>query len=389
LSKFKEGKKRSIVASVTYLLLSASKIILGLLFSSLVVYADGIHSITDFLTGIVVFVGLSLAERPVSEEFPFGMYKAENLASLLVAIVMAYAGIDIIRSSLFSGFSAIRYPLMLILLEAISCIVTYWLSRYLSKTPGVKLYSVKAEGLHAYQDTLISLGVIMGVLGEWFNYQYLGNAVAVGVAAYILYQSYFIGRDSLLILLDISDKGAVEDIKKVVYTISEVVGVHEIKVRRTGPFLVASMHLEVPPSLSVKEADELADVVEKKLKESIDSLVYVSIHIEPGSFSGKWRIALLVDKDGSLVKNVKDAEKVIIVDTWNKVLEEFNLNKGDLRAVAEHLKKRKVGAIITNSKDDLLIMKAYGIGVYYSPVKDVKESLGLFRQGALDCFINN
>ncbi|MCE4623376.1 MAG: cation diffusion facilitator family transporter, partial [Caldisphaeraceae archaeon] len=280
MSKFKEGKKRSIVASVTYLLLSASKIILGLLFSSLVVYADSIHSITDFLTGIVVFVGLSLAERPVSEEFPFGMYKAENLASLLVAIVMAYAGVDIIRSSLFSGFSTIRYPLMLISLEATSCIVTYWLSRYLSKTPGVKLYSVKAEGLHAYQDTLISLGVIMGVLGEWFNYQYLGNAVAVGVAAYILYQSYLIGRDSLLILLDISDKGAVEDIKKVVYTISEVVGVHEIKVRRTGPFLVASMHLEVPPSLSVKEADELADVVEKKLKESIDSLVYVSIHIE-------------------------------------------------------------------------------------------------------------
>ncbi|MCE4623458.1 MAG: hypothetical protein F7B11_01755, partial [Caldisphaeraceae archaeon] len=126
-----------------------------------------------------------------------------------------------------------------------------------------------------------------------------------------------------------------------------------------------------------------------KLKESIDSLVYVSIHIEPGSFSGKWRIALLVDRDGSLVKNVKDAKKVIIVDTWNKVLEEFNLNKGDLRAVAEHLKKRKVGAIITNSKDDLLIMKAYGIGVYYSPVKGVKESLELFRQGALGCFVNN
>jgi cation diffusion facilitator family transporter len=387
LIRFVEGKKRSIIASITYSLLAVIKIVTGLSFYSIVLYADGIHTVADALTGMVVFLGLFFAERYPSEKFPFGLYKAENLASLIVAIAIAYAGIDIIMESISVHPKKVLFPIVLIGIELISALLTYWLSKYLSSTPGIKLDAIAAEGTHAFQDVLASLAVAVGIVGEWFNIPYLGEVIGIGIALYIIAQAYFIGKDAILTLLDAGDEKASREIKNIALSVSNVIGIHEIRVRKAGPFLFATMHLEAPPALSVKEADKLADIVEEKLRKNIPSLLFISIHVEPGSFSGKWKIALLEDSQEKLAENIDNVKKIKIIDTQNnntEIIDGVNLSRGNIDKIARELKDKGVDAIIFAGKERLLAIKAYGIEIYYSPSKDEEKSLELFKKGLLN-----
>ncbi|AFZ70439.1 cation diffusion facilitator family transporter [Caldisphaera lagunensis DSM 15908] len=385
---FSEGKKRSLIASFMYMILSLFKISLGYKFSSLVIVADGIHNIADILTGFAVYIGLFFAEKYPSEKFPFGLYKAENLASLFIAFAIAYAGYEIIMEFLFSKQGKIFMPFLLITIELISAIVTYWLTRYLISTPGIKLDAINAEGVHAFQDALTSIAVIIGVLGEWFSIKYLPLIIGIGIGVYILYQSYQIGRDSILTLLDMGDEKMMENIKNIVSNIEGVIGVHEIKVRKAGPFYFASMHLEAPPALSVKDADKLADIVEEKLRRALPSLLYVSIHVEPGSYTGKWKLALLEDENDSLADEISKVKKIKILDTQNKniesIINDINLKQGNMSIISSMLKEKGVNAIIYAGKEKLLSLKAYGIEVYHTSEKDEKKVIDLFKEGKLN-----
>ncbi len=384
---FSEGKKRALIAAFVYIVLSLFKITLGYGFSSLIIMADGIHNIADALTGFVVYIGLFFAEKYPSEKYPFGLYKAENLASLFVAFAIAYAGYDIIMEFLFSKQGKISMPLLLIAIELVSAILTYWLTKYLLSTPGIKLDAISAEGTHAFQDALTSIAVIIGVLGEWFSIRYLPLIIGISIGIYILYQSYIIGRDSILTLLDIGDEKMVKNIKKVVSNIEGVIGVHEIKVRKAGPFYFASMHLEAPPALSVKDADKLADVVESNLRNAFPYLIYVSIHIEPGSYTGKWKLALLEDENDLLADSINKIKKVKILNTQNMNIEftinNVTLNRGNMSSISKMLKEKGVNAIIYAGNENLLALKAYGIEVYHTSEKDENKAIILFKEGKL------
>lgn len=368
-----------------YLILSIIKIIVGSNFHSIVIMADGIHNIADSLTGFVVYIGLFFAEKYPSEKYPFGLYKAENLASLFVALAIAYAGVDIIRESIVTITERINMPYLLIAIELLSAIITYWLTRYLLATPGIKLDAINAEGTHAFQDVLTSLVVIIGVFGQWLNIKYLAQVIGIGIGGYILLQSYQIGRDATLTLLDRGDENVSKQIKNLVSNINDVIGVHEIKVRKAGPFLFATMHLEAPPAFSVKDADKLADVVEEKLRESIPSLLYISIHVEPGSYTGKWKLALFENESGYISDSINNTKIIKIIDTNNEKEDKItiNLSRDNIRMVAQMLREKGVNAIIYSGEESLLAMKAYGIEIYRTNEKEEAKAIKLFKEGKL------
>ncbi|MGC8573057.1 MAG: cation diffusion facilitator family transporter [Caldisphaera sp.] len=384
---FTEGKKRSFIAALIYIILAISKILLGITFASLIIFADGIHNIADSLTGFVVYIGLFFAEKYPSDKYPFGLYKAENLASLFVAVAIAYAGFDIIMQSVFTKEGKISMPMLLISVELVSALVTYWLTRYLLSTPGIKLDAINAEGVHSLQDALTSIAVIIGIIGEWFNIIYLPEIIGIGIGGYILLQSYQIGKDSVLTLLDRGDEKATENIRKIVLSIENVIGVHEIKVRKAGPFLFVAMHLEAPPAFSVKDADKLADIVEEKLRKEIPSLLYVSIHIEPGSYTGKWKLAIFEDENSMVADSIEKIKRIKILSTPDmnieSIIDNINLARGNVSNVSQMLRDKGVNAIIYAGNESLLALKAYGIEVYYTNEKDEKEAINLFREGKL------
>ena len=385
---FEEARKRTLISAFAFLAMALAKIGSGLIFGSVIIFADGIHSISDVAMAAAVYVSLALAERPPSERFPFGLYKLENMASLLVAVAISAAAVEI-------GFDSLRVirveePLVPVAIESVSLVASYLLMVYLKSTPGIKLGSIEAQSAHAYQDVLSSLVVIFGIIGEWLAVNPLAIGAVLVVSAYIVFEAYKIGKDALLVLLDVSNETVENRIKEVASRVDGVIGVHELRVRSAGPYYFAEMHLEAPPNYSVKEADDLADRVEGEIKRKVPEVSYVSIHVEPGSFTGKWTVAFSEQEDGVIRGHVATAPLLKIVDTQTGRTELVpNPALGEDRRkgirLAKQLKDKGVEVLVVREIGEGMLsnLKGEGILVLRSPTSDEKEALKLFKEGKL------
>ena len=383
---FSSGLRAASIAGVTYLVFAAAKIILGYWLNSVAVEADGVHTLADSLTALAVYIGLRLArERPTSK-FPFGMYKAENLAALLVSVAIGVAAVEIAWESIRPRQMAIGDPLLLVTLESASAAVYYALASYMRRSKGSIFSSLSAEAAHAFQDVLISIVVVVGVLGQVWGYIWVPSAVGLGISIFVLYQAYLIGKSSILTLLDAGDVAAASRIEEIVTGVPGVVGVHDIRTRRAGPFLMASMHLETSPAISVRDADAIADRVEEILRAKMPDLLMVTIHEEPGRPSGNLRVAVFEDSTGYVADRAADAEKILIADPGGAIEEIPNPAPGaPMRNVASVLERRGVSVAIVGEAghERLMAFRASGIDIYRSPRVPAIDAVERFRNGEL------
>jgi cation diffusion facilitator family transporter len=375
------------IAGAVYLAFAVAKLLLGGLLGSVAVEADGVHTMADSLTALAVYVGLRLARGRPSSRFPFGKYKAENLAALVVAVAIGAAAVEIARDSIHPPAVAMRDPWLLAAVELASAAVYYALASYMRRSRGSIFSSLSAEATHAFQDVLISAVVVVGVAGQFLGATWISSAVGLGIAAFILYQAYGIGKSSILTLLDAADERAASRIERVVSGIPGVVGVHEVRTRRAGPFLLATMHLETSPAISVRDADALADRVEDVLRREMPDLLMVSIHEEPGRPSGRWRVAVFEDQSGYVADHAADSERILIVDTAGGGEEEIpNPARGrPMRDLIPALRERGVDAVIVGGSggERLMALRAAGMVIYRSPRVPARDAVELFRRGAL------
>ena len=384
---FSGGMRAASIAGAVYLAFAVAKLLLGGLLGSVAVEADGVHTMADSLTALAVYVGLRLARGRPSSRFPFGKYKAENLAALVVAVAIGAAAVEIARDSIHPPAVAMRDPWLLAAVELASAAVYYALASYMRRSRGSIFSSLSAEATHAFQDVLISAVVVVGVAGQFLGATWISSAVGLGIAAFILYQAYGIGKSSILTLLDAADERAASRIERVVSGIPGVVGVHEVRTRRAGPFLLATMHLETSPAISVRDADALADRVEDVLRREMPDLLMVSIHEEPGRPSGRWRVAVFEDQSGYVADHAADSERILIVDTAGGGEEEIpNPARGrPMRDLIPALRERGVDAVIVGGSggERLMALRAAGMVIYRSPRVPARDAVELFRRGAL------
>jgi len=384
---FSGGMRAASIAGAVYLSFAAAKLLLGGLLGSVAVEADGVHTVADSLTALVVYVGLRLARGRPSSKFPFGKYKAENLAALLVTFAIGAAAVEIAWDSIHPPAVAMRDTWLLVAVELASAAVYCALASYIRRSKGIVFSSLSAEATHAFQDVLISAVVVVGVAGQFLGAAWISSAVGLGIAAFILYQAYGIGKSSILTLLDAADERAASRIERLVSGIPGVVGVHEVRTRRAGPFLLATMHLETSPAMSVRDADALADRVEEVLRREMPDLLMVSIHEEPGRPSGRWRVAVFEDPSGYVADHAADSERILIVDTAGGGEEEIpNPARGrPMRDLIPALRERGVDAVIVGGSggEMLMALRAAGMGIYRSPRVPARDAVELFRRGAL------
>ncbi|MGC8969903.1 MAG: cation diffusion facilitator family transporter [Conexivisphaera sp.] len=384
---FSSGMRAASIAGAVYLAFAAAKILLGYWLGSVAVEADGVHTLADALTALAVYIGLRLARAHPTSRFPFGMYKAENLAALVVAVAIGAAALKIAWDSLHPSYTSVADPLLLVALEGSSAAVYYALASYLRASKGSVFSSLSAEASHAFQDVLISVVTVAGVAGQATGYWWAAAAVGLGISAFILYQAYLIGRSSILTLLDAADEGAAARIREIASRVPGVVGVHDVRTRRAGPFLMAAMHLETSPAISVRDADAIADRVEEVLRREMPDLLMVSIHEEPGAPSGRWRIAVFTDASSHVADSASDSEGLLIVDTGTGAEEELrNPARGrPIRDLLPTLESRGVNAVIVGAAggERLMALRAAGIDVYYSPRVPAREAVEMFKRGLL------
>lgn len=359
--KLKKGERAAKYSSIINLLLAILKGIVGILSGSIALIADSIHSFTDIVASLAVYIGLRLSRRKPDEKFPYGYYKIETLISLVISALIIITGLEIAFES-FNAYlnpQTIDIPLISLSVAAISAVVSFLLARYKQKIgKQIDSQALINDGKHSFIDIFSSLIVFIGILTAYLGYLEVQGISGILVAVLIIYMGLKLAKNDVLVLLDASmDPEKIDEIKAIALSIDGVEGVHDIKVRRSGPFMFAELHLETKKELPVKRASEITESIKKAVAERIKNLDTITVQIEP-IIKEKLRIAVPVENSNELQSELSHhfarAPFMLIADvdggkiTSNIVLENpgSKLEKKKGIETAQFLGKEKVDVLV-------------------------------------------
>lgn len=291
-NEFKYGKKVTLVGTFVNIGLSIIKLIIGFLFNSLGLIADGFHSLSDLASDLIVFVGLSFAEKPDDSDHHFGHGKFETFAAFLVGVFLAFAGLAIGKDSLsllveFSRGKELETPGILALMAAImSIIVKELLFRYTRKAgEKIKSQSIIANAWHHRSDAFSSIGVSLGIAGAIFlggKWAVLDPIAGIVVAIILFKEALKIIRCNLSQLLEVSlPSKCMDDILRILEQVEGSYDPHNIRSRMVGKRAVISLHIRIPENYTIRKGHEIAHDVEDRLKEHFGADSIITIHMEP------------------------------------------------------------------------------------------------------------
>lgn len=266
--------------------LAVIKLFVALSSGSMAVMASAVDSLLDILMSGVNFMAIRQAEQPPDRCHPFGHGKFETLATLFQALVITGSGAWIIyEATLRLSRGAVPHHLNQgIGVLAFSALASWGIASYLRKVAKqTDSTALEADSLHFRMDIYSNLGLMTGLLfSRWFNIFWLDSALSILVASYILHEALKLVRQSLT---DMLDHELPEEIQQQVRDLinsydGPLGGYHGLRTRRAGSLKIMDFHLEVCKEMSVEEAHNIADGLEKRIETNIPG-ADVIIHIEP------------------------------------------------------------------------------------------------------------
>jgi len=264
----------------------------GFLAGSRALLADALHSASDIVGSIVILFGVKIAAKPPDKEHPYGHGKAENIASIIVALLLVIVGVEISISSakVFFGERPVAPSKIAIVILVISLVIKELLFHY--KYYLGKKYSSSAliaEAWHHRSDSLSSLaaliGIIAAIIGEVYEITYLiyGDAVAgILVSIIVIKVGYDLAKDSSLIMMEkVLDKSEITAYKQTVSEIDGILRIDEILARTHGSYVVIDIKVSVNPELTVKQGHDIAKNVKQYLMDNYKEIADVFVHVNP------------------------------------------------------------------------------------------------------------
>lgn len=280
------------VGIIVNTLLAIIKAIGGLLSGSRALMADALHSTTDIVGSVVILFAVKIANKPPDEEHPYGHGKAENIASIIVALLLMVVGVEISISSIKVFFGDIPpAPGKIALFFLITAIVIKEILFYYKLILGKKYNSAAliSEAWHHRSDSLSSLAALIGVglamVGQALGIHWLiyGDAVAgIIVSIIVIKVGYDLAKDSANIVLEqVLDEEEVAKYKETVGEIEGVIEINELLARMHGRYIVIDIKLSVDPNITVKEGHDIAHYVKATLIDNHQEIEDVLVHINP------------------------------------------------------------------------------------------------------------
>lgn len=282
----------TIVGAVLNLILIIFKMLAGILGHSGAMVADAIHSLSDFVTDVIVLVFVRISNKPRDVDHDYGHGKYETLATALIGVLLFVVGVGVLAGGCSSILAYLRgetlgQPGMVALWAAVVSVVTKeWLYRY-TRAVGRRANSkaVVANAWHHRSDALSSVGTMVGVggailLGE--DWRVLDPLAAVVVSVFILKVSVDLVRPCVDELLEKSLPEDMErDITRLVLSAGGVAHLHNLCTRRIGNNVAIEFHICMDGNLSLTEAHRTASHIEELLREAYGERTHIVIHVEP------------------------------------------------------------------------------------------------------------
>jgi cation diffusion facilitator family transporter len=284
--KLKRGRSMAFYASLVILLLALGKGVVGYLFDSHLLVADAFHSAGDTVTVAASGLGLWLAARRKTEKFPYGLYKAETIATLFIGILILWAGVEMARdgfSKFFHPSTAPEFPILPVVISAISVITSLILARKEAEVgKAVNSQSLQVTAREMFLDTFVSAAVLIGILMAFWGIPHVEGGLIMVISLLILKLGGESVWMSVLSLLDANlDPELQAEIEQKIAGTGGVQGVPELRVRRSGPFRMIDCTIASSPHLPLYRAHELADKIEDAITRDYNEIERVFIHVEP------------------------------------------------------------------------------------------------------------
>ncbi len=292
--------------------LTLLKFIFALITGSLALMAEAIHSFSDLSASVISFISVKLSAKK-SKEFPYGLYKVENIASIVIAIFLFFAAFEILKDAFFSKEEIeVKYPEIAILVMVITMIATFTYSRF-EKKAAEKLNSpvLLSDAEHIWADFLSSTIVVIGLIGVYLGYNIDKYAAAI-VSLFIMKSGWEILSSGIKVLLDVSlSKEEIQKIEQIVYKHPSVVRIKNIRGREAGSYKFLELELLLH-NYSLRETHKIVDEIAEQIKKEIPNIDSIYIHYEPVRQEGL-RVAFLIDNNEH-IKDFSTATKVVTVD---------------------------------------------------------------------------
>jgi cation diffusion facilitator family transporter len=287
-----EIAKVTLVGSVVNLLLVGLKAVAGVAGHSAAMVSDAVHSLSDFVTDIVVLIFVRVSARPQDDDHDYGHGKYETVATLFIGLALAAAAVGIVVSGarkLAAWFQGEELPApgALALWAALISIAVKEILYQYTRIKGRKLDSpaLEANAWHHRSDALSSVGAAIGIGGAILlgqRWTVLDPLASIAVGAMLVKVAWDLLGPSVGELTDSSlPADTEEEMLRIIRSVEGVEDPHNLRTRRVGNRIAAEVHIRLDGGQTLAEAHEKASEVERRFKERFGDQSHLIVHMEP------------------------------------------------------------------------------------------------------------
>lgn len=280
------------IGSIVNFLLLVFKFIAGILGHSSALVADAVHSLSDFVTDIIVILFVRISGKPEDDDHRYGHGKYETLATALIGIALFVVGIGLLVSGtrkvadVINGAILPEPSMVALIAAAVSIVSKEILYRYTVRVgKNLNSQAVIANAWHHRSDAFSSIGTLAGIGGAIFlgeKWRILDPIAAILVSAFIVKVAFDLIKPCVDELLERSLPAETEkQILDIIASVPEVSSPHHLRTRRIGSQIAVEVHLRMDGQTTLEDAHNVATRVEKMLKAEFGPDTHVGIHMEP------------------------------------------------------------------------------------------------------------
>ncbi|MGX4601551.1 cation diffusion facilitator family transporter [Faecalimicrobium sp. JNUCC 81] len=285
-TRYDEANKVTIQAIIWNVILTAIKIIAGVLGKSNAMIADGLHSASDIVSSVGVLIGNYVSATPQDKEHNYGHEKAETLVSFILSLLLIFVsitiGVEAFKSLL--NLDKLQIPTVLpLIVSVISVLIKEYQYRITIKIANkINSPALKADAWHHRSDALSSVAAFVGIGGSMLGFKALDPVASIVVALFVAKVGIDILRNSVNELMDLSiDEEQSNQIIKIAENTEGVRKLGELKSRKHGAMAYIDLTICVDGKLTVIEGHDIAHKLEKRIINDMEFVKGITVHVEP------------------------------------------------------------------------------------------------------------
>lgn len=292
--------KVTVAGSIINSLLIILKIIAGIWGYSAAMIADAVHSLSDFVTDVIVIIFVHLSTKPKDRDHDYGHGKYETFATFVIGVALFVVGLLIFYNGLVKVLQimngeSVKSPGLIAFIVAIASILSKeWAYRFTVKVGReVNSQSVIANAWHHRSDAFSSIGTAVGVGGAILlghKWVILDPIAAMVVSIFIIKTALTLLGQSWGELMEASLSDEMEDeLVKLAEVEPEVSDIHNVRTRKIGNSLAVEMHIRMPGSMTLYESHSHCTNIERRIKNRFGVETHVGLHVEPVKIDGVYK----------------------------------------------------------------------------------------------------